>query len=194
MTTAPVIDRLIKAKSPRRLGFLLDMHRYKVAYGGRYGSKTRSFVIALLTLGGNQRLRILCCREIMNSIKDSVHQEFKQVIEELDLGAFYEVLDNEIRGANGTTIIFAGLRGHSVESIKSYAGIDIVWVEEAQTVRKRSWDILIPTIRAPNSEIWVSFNPDMDTDDTWLRFIQNPPPGARVAQTGWEDAVAAGWW
>lgn len=186
--------RQIEVALPRELGFLLEMHRYKVAYGGRYGTKTRSFAIALLTLGSAQKLRILCCREVMNSIRDSVHQELKIVIEAMGLGSFYTVLDTEIRGRNGTVFIFSGLAGHTVDSIKSYSGIDVAWVEEAQNVKKRSWDILIPTIRAPNSEIWVSFNPDMDTDDTWMRFIERKPPGAMVVKMGWQQAQRAGWW
>ena len=110
-------------------------------------------------------------------------------IEALGLAKFYTVLDNEIRGRNGTVFIFSGLAGHSVESLKSYAGVDIVWVEEAQTVKKRSWDILIPTLRAENSEFWVSFNPDMDDDDTYVRFLINPPPGTVSVKMGWQDAA-----
>lgn len=180
-------SRTIKAEIPHKLGFLLEMHRYKVVYGGRAGMKTRTYATALLMMGAAQKLRILCTREIQKSIKDSVHKVLSDTIQSLGLGSFYEVLDTEIRGVNGTEFIFAGLAGHTVESIKSYEGIDVVWVEEAQGVSKRSWDILIPTIRAPNSEIWVSFNPDMDTDDTWQRFVVNPPPGAVVVKTTYAD-------
>lgn len=182
----PVVQWMIHEK----LAFLLDMHPYKVAYGGRHGLKTRTFANALLYLGTIQQLRILCCREIMNSIKESVHHELTMAIEIMQQGGFYEILDTTIRGRNGTEFIFNGLAGHSVESIKSYAGIDVVWVEEAQTVQKRSWDLLIPTIRAENSEIWVSFNPELDTDDTWVRFIEHPPPGTKCAKMGWQDAAA----
>src|SRR5713101_8467749 len=177
--------RLITAQLPKKLAFLMELHPYKVAYGGRHGLKTRSFATALLTLGANQRLRILCCREIMNSIKDSVHQELKMTTGAMGLGKFYTSLDTEIRGRNGTGFIYSGLAGHSVESLKSYAGVDIVWVEEAQTVKKRSWDILIPTLRAENSEFWISFNPDMDDDDTYTRFLVNPPPGTVSVKMGW---------
>ena len=183
--TEPVT--IIKPRLPKKLAFLLDMHRYKVVYGGRGGAKSRSFATSLLILGANQRLRILCTREIQRSIKDSVHKLLSDQIETLGLGGFYTVLETEIRGANGTEIIFAGLAGHTIESIKSYEGIDIAWVEEAQSVSKRSWDILIPTIRADKSEIWVSFNPNMDTDNTWVRFVESPPPGAIVAKMNWSD-------
>lgn len=189
---APVV-REITTQLPPKLMFLMDLHPYKVAYGGRFGLKTRSFAIALLNLGANQKLRILCCREVMNSIKDSVHEELKTLIESLGLQSFYKVLDNEIRGSNGTRFIFAGLHGNSATSIKSYGNIDIAWVEEAQTVEKRSWDMLIPTVRAENSEIWVSFNPDMDSDDTWKRWVEHPPPGTIVQKMGWQDADELGW-
>ena len=182
---APV--REVRVQIPKKLGFLMEMHRYKVVYGGRGGTKSWSFADALLVLGAAQPLRILCAREIQRSIKDSVHKLLSDRIEALGLGKFYDILETEIRGRNGTEIIFAGLAGHTVESIKSYEGVDIVWVEEAQSVQKRSWDILIPTIRAPNSEIWVSFNPDMDTDDTWQRFVVNTPPNAIVVKTTYAD-------
>lgn len=175
--------RTIVTHLPERLGFLLQMHRYKIVYGGRGAAKSHSFARALLNLGAAQKLRILCAREVQESITKSVYTLLKDVIEELGLGNFYQVLDDEIRGANGTQIGFTGLGQHTVDSIKSFEGVDIVWVEEAQTVKKRSWDILIPTIRAPGSEIWISFNPDMDTDETWVRFVVNTPPGMPDAPT-----------
>ena len=94
--------------------------------------------------------------------------------------------NTSITGINGTEFIFAGLR-HNVMSIKSMEGLDIVWVEEAQTVTKASWDVLIPTVRKPDSEIIVSFNPELDTDETYRRFVVNPPPGAVVRKIGWQQ-------
>jgi len=193
MKAKPLPEREVVTQLPPKLMFLMDLHPYKVAYGGRHGLKTRSYCIALLNLAATQKLRILCCREVMNSIKDSVHEELKTLIENLGLQSFYRVLDNQIRGKNGSTFIFAGLHGASATSIKSYGNIDIAWVEEAQTVAKRSWDLLIPTVRAENSEIWVSFNPDMDSDDTWKRWVEHPPPGSVVVKMGWQDAEELGW-
>lgn len=193
MSRAAPKVRQVDVELPKKLMFLMGMHPYKVVYGGRFGLKTRSFAIALLNLGANQKLRILCCREVMGSIKESVHEELKALIEALGLGSFYKVLDTEIRGKNGTVFIFAGLHGASAVGIKSYGNLDIVWVEEAQAVVKRSWDILIPTVRAENSEIWVSFNPDMASDDTWKRWVEHPPPGAIVVKMGWQDADELGW-
>ncbi len=172
---------------PEKLGFLFRPARYKVAYGGRGGAKSWGFARALLLEGAERPLRILCAREVQKSIKDSVHKLLGDQIRELGLGAEYEVLQNEIRGTNGTEIVFSGLSSQTRESIKSFEGIDRCWVEEAQVVSKRSWEILIPTIRKPGSEIWVSFNPDLDTDDTYQRFVVRQPTDSTVVKINWSD-------
>lgn len=92
-----------------------------------------------------------------------------------------------IKGANGTEFLFAGLSDQTAESIKSYEGVDKVWVEEAQAVSDRSWTILIPTIRKNASEIWVTLNLELDTDPTYVRFIENPPPDSFVVQINYYD-------
>jgi len=139
----------VNATFPDKLQFLFDPYRYKVSYGGRGSGKSWSYARALLIQAANKPLRVLCAREIQRSIKQSVHTLLNDQIQSLGLGAFYEVLEAEIRGLNGSTFSFTGLATNTVESIKSFEGCDIVWVEEAQTVSKKSWDILIPTIRKP---------------------------------------------
>lgn len=175
------------AKFPSKLEFLFEPHRVKCAYGGRGSGKSWGFARALLLQAASKQMRILCAREVQKSIKQSVHQLLSDQIQSLGLGAFYEILETEIRGKNGSTFSFAGLATNTVESIKSFEGCDIVWVEEAQTVSKRSWDILIPTIRKEASEIWVTFNPDIDTDDTYQRFVINPPDSAKVVKINYSD-------
>ncbi len=175
------------AKFPDRLDFLFQPHRYKVAYGGRGSGKSWSMARALLVKAASEPTRVLCAREIQRSIKQSVHTLLNDQIQALGLGPFYEVLETEIRGLNGSTFSFTGLATNTVESIKSFEGCDIVWVEEAQTVSKKSWDILIPTIRKPNSEIWVSFNPNIDTDDTYKRFVVETPDNAKVVKVNYTD-------
>ena len=138
---------------PEKLGFLFEPSRYKVAYGGRGSAKSWSFARALLVKGKSKKHRILCAREVQKSIKDSVHKLLSDQIQVMGMGDFYEVIENAIRGKNGTEFAFAGLASHTVESIKSFEGVDIVWIEEAQVVTKRSWDVLIPTIRKDDSEI-----------------------------------------
>lgn len=179
-------DRVAEAKFPEAMAFLFEPSRYKVAYGGRGSSKSWSAAAALLILAAQSPLRILCAREIQKSIKESVHQLLRDQIVALGLEAQYEVLDTEIRGKNGSLFLFAGLR-HNIANIKSKEGVDIVWVEEAQTVSKASWDTLIPTIRKEGSEIWVTFNPELDTDDTYVRFVTTPPTGSVVRKVNWSD-------
>ena len=165
----------IRAKFPDKLSFLFEPHRYKIARGGRGSAKSWSVARALLIQGKLELLRIGCFREVQKSIKDSVHALLKDQIELLGLGREYEIFSNEIRGRNGTTFLFGGLSDHTVESIKSFEGLDRAWVEEGQTVSRKSWGILIPTIRKDSSEIWVTYNPDLDTDETHQRFTIKQP-------------------
>lgn len=168
-------------------GFELDGDHLFCLEDGTVTHNSHSFARALLTLGAAQRLRILCAREIQRSIADSVHTLLKDCIEQLGLQGFYTVTETEIVGANGTRFFYSGLAQHTVNTIKSFEGIDIVWVEEGQTVSERSWKILIPTIRVANSEIWVTFNPDLESDATYQRFVKNTPPGAVVVQMNYYD-------
>lgn len=243
------VGRTIDSKFPRKLIFLFNPMAYKVAYGGRGGAKSWGFARALLLLGINEELRILCTREVQDSIKHSVHKLLEDQISRMGLGANYKVFDQSIRGSNGSEFIFSGLSNLTVETIKSYEGCDIVWVEEGQTISKRSWDILIPTIRkerfTPTSlarcqqaaggdiedlykeirdklelspdyeisdadqaieelrsgettplveavatdpaEIWVSFNPSLETDPTYELFITNPLNDSIVMKMNWRD-------
>lgn len=172
---------------PQWADFLFRPARYKVAHGGRGSSKSWSFARALLALGAHKPLRILCAREIQKSIRDSVKRLLDDQIQAMGLGQFYESVETEIRGRNGTLFAFSGLAQHTVESVKSLEGFDICWVEEAQTVSKKSWDILVPTIRKDGSEIWISFNPVLDTDETWVRFVARKRDDAVVRQVNYSD-------
>ncbi len=176
----------IRADFPAKLGFLFKPARYKVAYGGRGGAKSWGFARALLILAAQKRMRVLCARELQISIQDSVHKLLAEQVEALGLSALYGVQQATIRGANGSEFIFSGLKSN-ITKIKSMEGVDVVWVEEAQTVSDDSWSVLIPTIRKDGSEIWVSFNPDQDDDPTYKRFVVNPPPGTAAVEVGWQD-------
>ena len=173
--TAPNIDQAIaKAEFPVKLEGLFKKSRYKVLYGGRGGAKSWGIARALLILGAKKQMRILCAREFQISIKDSVHKLLCDQIEALGLLGFYEITQATIRGANGTEFAFIGLKNNPT-NIKSFEGVDICWVEEAQSVSRVSWKTLIPTIRKEGSEIWVSFNPELETDETYQRFVVSPP-------------------
>lgn len=172
---------------PEKFEPLWNPARYKVAYGGRGGTKSWGFARALLLQGTDDPLRILCARETQLSIRQSVHRLLSDQIIELGLTDHYEIQHTEIKGKNGTLFAFAGLSALTVDSIKSFEGFDIVWVEEGQAVTKRSWSILIPTIRKSGSQIWVSFNPDLDTDDTYVRFIEDTPPNTILIPVSFRD-------
>lgn len=171
----------------KALDVLLPPARFKVLHGGRDSGKSHSIARMILARGRAKQERILCVREIQKSIADSVHQLLKDLVNELGMGDFYDVQQHYIRGSNGTQIAFHGLSGQTAMSIKSFEGTTICWVEEAQTITKSSWELLEPTIRAEGSEIWVSFNPEMDTDETYKRFVTNTPPDAKVVQMNWYD-------
>ena len=166
----------IEAWFPDKLRFLFEPARYKVVRGGRGSGKSWGFARALLLQGAQRPTRVLCTREVQKSIAQSVHQLLRDQIDALGLSAFYEVLATEIRGKNGTQFFFSGLSDMTAESLKSFEGVDVCWCEEAQAITRRSWDILIPTIRKDKSEIWVSFNPQLESDETYRRFVANPPP------------------
>jgi phage terminase large subunit len=141
----------------------------------------------LLDFGSRTPLRILCAREIQNTIADSVHQLLSDQIRALGLESFYTVKEKEIVGRNGTAFAFTGLRAQSIANLKSYEGFDICWVEEAQVVSRKSWDVLTPTIRKEGSEIWLTFNPELDTDETYERFIVSPPERSIVVKLTYRD-------
>jgi phage terminase large subunit len=175
-----------KAEFPVKLQCLFQPSRYKVLWGGRGGAKSWGIARALLILGAKSQLRILCAREFQTSIKDSVHKLLSDQVLELGLTDFYDVIDRTIRGKNGTEFNFVGLK-NNVANVKSYEGVDICWVEEAQTVSARSWDVLVPTIRKEGSEIWISFNPELESDATYQRFILHSPENAIVQKINWSD-------
>lgn len=176
----------VKAEFPKKLQFLFQPCRYKVLYGGRGGAKSWGVARALLIQAAATPLRVLCAREFQNSITESVHHLLQAQIEALGFESFYEIQNSTIKGANGSEFVFAGLRNNPTK-IKSFEGVDRVWVEEAQTVSKSSWEVLIPTIRREGSEIWLTFNPELESDETYQRFVKNPPSDAVVVKINWQD-------
>ena len=185
---ATIQEAKAKARFPAKLKclFVPEKARYRVLYGGRGGSKSWNIARALLLKGCEQTIRVLCAREYQTSIKDSVHKLLCDQIFALEIQAHYEITERSIRGINGTEFIFAGVKNNT-NNIKSIEGIDIAWVEEAQSLSPNSWNVLIPTIRKADSEIWISFNPELPTDETWKRFVMNPPENAVIQKINWSD-------
>ena len=160
--------------------FIKGTYRYRCLYGGRGSAKSQTIATLLLLRGASSKIRVLCLREIMESIADSSHKLLKDIVSDNpNLSAHYTVTQNAIRGINGTEFIFKGLR-YNITEIKGTQGIDIAWVEEAANVSENSWQMLIPTIREENSEIWISFNPETEDSSTYQRFIASPPKNALV--------------
>lgn len=164
----------VKINIPHKLKFLFEPHRIKCLYGGRGSAKSWSIARALIVSALQAKTRILCTREVQKSLRDSVHRLISDQIEMLGLGKYFDITRDEIRCLpTGSQFLFAGLASNTVESIKSYESVDKCWVEEGQCVSERSWEILTPTIRAPGSEIWISCNPELATDPTYVRYIAN---------------------
>nr|WP_241489102.1 PBSX family phage terminase large subunit [Cronobacter sakazakii] len=185
MTTAMTTE--IKAlKFAPKFKPLFKPIRYKVFRGGRGGAKSWGIARALVIMAASKKLRILCTREVQNSIKDSVHKLLKDQIEMLGLNPWFRITNEMITSACGSEFLFKGLRFDPL-GIKSTEGVDICWVEEAQSVSADSWDILIPTIRKEGSEIWVSFNPGEETDPTYQRFVVNPPDNCVTVEVNYYD-------
>nr|WP_262387831.1 PBSX family phage terminase large subunit [Escherichia coli] len=165
----------------------IEAHRYKVAKGGRGSGKSWAIARLLVEAARRQPVRILCARELQNSISDSVIRLLEDTIEREGYSAEFEIQRSMIRhlGTNAE-FMFYGIKNNPTK-IKSLEGIDICWVEEAEAVTKESWDILIPTIRKPFSEIWVSFNPKNILDDTYQRFVVNPPDDICLLTVNYTD-------
>lgn len=164
----------------------LEPNRYKVVFGGRGSGKSFSIAQLLVLRAFKEPTRILCAREIQRSISDSVLQLLSDTIQRLKLTDFFDVQKSQIIGKNGSRFLFLGL-SNNITKVKSYEGLDICWVEEAESVSYTSWETLIPTVRKKGSEIWVSFNPNDEMDDTYQRFVVNPPPKAYVKKVNYNQ-------
>lgn len=161
--------------------------RVKFYYGGRGGGKSYAFADSLLMLGLQKKLFIACLREIQDTIKDSVHKLLSDRISVYNL-IEYDIKETEIiNKKNGTRFIFKGLRDQDPQKIKSLEGVDIAWIEEAQTITKKSWDILNPTIRKDGSEIWISMNRQEENDPLWVALAAKPDDRTLVVKVNYYD-------
>ena len=168
---------------------LLQPSRYKGAWGGRGSGKSHFF--AGLMVEDHLRipgLRSVCIREVQKTLKESAKRLIEDKIKEYGLEQQgFRILNDRIETPGGGVIIFMGMADHSAESIKSLEGFGRAWVEEAQTLSKRSLQLLRPTIRAKDSELWFSWNPSRKSDavDELLRLA--PPSNSIVVRANWND-------
>lgn len=167
---------------------LLSPSRYRAAYGGRGSAKSHFFAGLVVEESISRKVDIVCLREVQKSLKFSVKKLIESKIESMNAGAYFEVQNEQIKSTHGGNIIFQGMQDHTSDSIKSLEGFGIAWFEEAQSASQRSLDLLRPTIRAPGSEMWFSWNPRFNTDpiDVLLRG-DKPPPGAVVVKANYTD-------
>lgn len=194
-------DITVTAQFPPKLQCLFRPKRHKVLWGGRGAGRSWGVARALLLIGAQRAIRVLCARELQNSIAESVHKLLSDQIAALGLVSFYNIQAARIDGSNGTSFAFEGIK-NNVSKIRSYEGVDYCWVEEANKVSAASWEVLLPTIRKedpanwrelglarPNfeSEIWITFNPELATDYTYKRFVMNPSDNSVVVKMTWKD-------
>lgn len=170
---------------------LFEPYRFKVFASGRGAAKSWAFARVLLLLSLRSKdLFILCCREVQKSIEDSVHALLKDQIKTLNLSGFFDVTATTITARpTGSRFRFKGLfNERAADTVKSLEGANYCWVEEAQTISENSLEVLIPTIREQESEIWFSLNPRFKEDAVWQMFFANEaPPGSCVKKISWRD-------
>jgi phage terminase large subunit len=171
---------------PLAFQWLWEKGRYKVAYGSRGSAKSTSVARVLLVQAYEKPLRILCCREIQSSMKESSLRLLANQAEQLGLGEFFHVGADSIRGKNGSEFLFEGLQGNAPR-IRSIEDIDAAWCEEAQSICEASWETLLPCIRKRGSQIFITFNPTLPTDPVWVRFVAHTPPGCVARKSTWAD-------
>lgn len=175
-------------KYPAAFGDFSKPSRYRIWHGGRGGAKswTVARVLAIMA-AGPRPIRVLCCREYQNSIQDSVKRLLTDQIYALGLELWYDIQDKVIRSSSGSEFLFKGL-ARNYQGIKSTEGVDICWVEEAQTISAGSLELLIPTIRKDGSELWFTYNPEKADDPmhALTRDLQGNA-NALVKQVNWYD-------
>lgn len=183
------MSRILKPKTPKVFAPLWqNPARYKGAHGGRGSAKSNDRAQAVLVaMQAKPGCRVVCVREVQNSIKDSVKQLLTDWIDRFELRDQFNVLDSEIRGPSNSLCTFRGMNDQNAATIKSLEGYDIAWWEEAQTASEKSLELLRPTIRNPGSELWFTWNPRFKTDPVDRLLRQNPPSNAIVIEANYYD-------
>ena len=181
-------ERPLKIDVPAVFAPLLGPSRYKAIYGGRGSGKSHFFADQLVDDSlCNPGLRTVCVREYQVSLEQSVKRLIEDKISEYGVQSQFRVLNTHIETPGNGIIIFQGMQAHTAQSIKSLEGYHRAWVEEAQNFSQRSLDLLRPTIREENSEIWFSWNPSSKNDPVDDLFRPEPPPDAVVVKANYYD-------
>lgn len=159
---------------------------FKVLWGGRASTKSWGVAEALIRIASASPVMVLCTREFQVSMKDSSHKLLKNTIYRLGLSAWFTITADSIKSRSGAEFIFKGLHNNE-QGIRSTEGVDICWVEEAQSVSEASWRSLLPTIRKDGAEVWITFNLMDENDATYVRFVTNAEPGWAVHKLTYLD-------
>lgn len=175
-----------RIKIPAVFERIFEPHRVKTLIGGRGSGKSETIGRKLLMDGIEEGQNIICAREFQNSIKESVHSMLSYLIEEMQIRREYDILTSEIRGHNGTQFSFVGLQ-RNIDSIRSMHNIKKFWVEEAHRLSQRSIDVIFPTVRAQNSELYFSMNPELEEDPAYQSLVLNPPPDSLIIKANYYD-------
>lgn len=168
-----------------------DDWREAAIYGGRFSLKSHSVARYLLVRARQKKTRIACFREFQNSISESSHQLLADLIKEYNLTDFEVTNNSIINKVNGSDFLFKGLYLNE-QSIKSIEGIDIAWVEEAQTVTAQSIEILTPTVRSENSKIIYTYNRLLEDDPVHTRLVVDGRPNTLVINVNYDIAIKYG--
>lgn len=187
--TEKVIDKNGKTKLVTRV---TPKYRYCIAHGGRGGGKSYEIATLLVLLACQKKNIILCSRSLKGAIADSVHALLKIVIDNLELSEYFHITREKIIcKLNGSEFIFKGLL-RNIDSLKSIPVINYVWLEEADNLTWNSWRTLKPTIRANDSQIFISMNPKHKTDCIYKEFIAEEAvkgDDAYVVYVHWSDNI-----
>lgn len=163
--------------------------RYKALYGGRGSGKSHFFAEAMVANAyQNKGFRGACIREVQKDLKESAKLLIEDKIRQFGMESSFRILQSEIVTPGDGLIIFKGMHDYTAESVASLEGFNVAWIEEAQAISARSWELLRPTIRAPGSEIWAGWNPRSADDpvDQFFRGV-SPPANAIIARINYDE-------
>lgn len=158
--------------------------RYKVYWGGRGAAKSWAFAEALVRMAAATPIQVLCLREYQNSIGQSVHRLLKKTIYRLGLEGWFTVTKSEITSRTGAQFFFKGLQ--DPDSLRSFEDVDICWVTEAATISAYAWEVLLPTLRNKNCEVWIDFNMKEESDATYQTFVATPRPNSIIHKVNYD--------
>ena len=173
--------------NPALREFWITPSRFKVLPGGRASSKSWDAAANAIRIAQMVKVRVLCARMYQNKIEESVYTLLKIQIERFGLQGRFEIQKNKITCiTTGSEFIFYGI-ARNIAEIKGLEGIDILWLEEAESVSSEQYGILEATVRSEGSEIWLIFNPRLRDDFIYQNFVENPPPGALVRHINFDE-------